>query len=211
MPVKINSSGVPSNVSTAGLTADLANAVTPIETPQPNNTSFGQVIADLMLGLSDEALVVLDPNRRKVYCATNSQDALRTKFNDAHAAAKRSVLTPDNGQTGTALTFTAANGGSVAASVSAIAEILTAPVKPKRSVSSIVAAVLAQAYDEGKAPVVVIDQFFSTVTLVEPTSASSDALEELVDEANVLTVSLTGTDTTVPSPTTKLVFEGGAV
>ena len=103
-------------------------------------------IADLLLGLNDEAVIVIAPETRKVMSAIGDKvqdlkDAVAEEFAPVNNDNGFVTLTPDAGQTGISLAFTKNATGLISQELTDVTDAIVTPVKPKRSVSAIVSAI----------------------------------------------------------------------
>lgn len=214
---KISNNGTPS-VVTAGLTGERLTAALKIVAVTPPTSSFGNVVSDLMEGLNEEAVVVVDTKNRKVYASTApNKGNLSAAFMNANAVldqGNKVTLAPVVGQTGTSLEFNKVEGPTASDAIKDVTDLITEPVKPKRSLGSILSTLLSQAYQENKEPVIVIDQSAKTITVVEADNLTADSPVQLAaykQNDECIEVSLTGDAETVNPSVTRLAFEGGAV
>ena len=224
----IDGTGTPSKVPSKCGTRS-GPVVDPIVTPEPLGDTFGGLVGKLLEQYDDRAVIVIDPQTRRVIGTTDATKAtaLKAAALTGAAATDRTVITPDAGQTGRSLAWTAAYGANHADSFVenyAVGQLVTA-VKPKRSVASLVSALLAKIGVEGTGEdagsfcmphgaLVVVDQVNGQITLVAPTTdgAAEDASAALaavapgVTDMAAVELSANSSEPEANPP----VFEGGA-
>jgi hypothetical protein len=202
--------GIATVATATGLfdTDEVKNRLRSIEVQQ---VSFANLVDGVLREMTDAAQIVIDPVSRRVYAAP-AEDAI--DVNVAHTAA--SVLQPESGQEGRSLTWEAGTdtGAGIPNKSALIAP--TDAVKPVRSVSSLVGAVLTALgaitpeVAEADQPVILVDQEAGVVKLIKPTNRTT-ALSGL-DSA--ISGSLNGVKITMSEPSVEgepdpLIFEGG--
>ena len=200
----IEQNGIPSIV-TAATTADGTTVGEAVVVPAIPAATFGSLVNDLLDQLDAKAVIIVDPNERRVWARSDTPSALVDGADDvAHSV----LLAPDPLQTGKSLTYTAGDTtGFDAKTVAAIAAAIGSQ-KPKRSVQSLVSTLLSQDLPT-PAPVIIIDQVAETVTVCEPTSASSvnTGLEAVVKtDSDQVCIELSASGKSTADP---LIFEGG--
>ena len=216
---KIDNAGVPSLMGATPTETTAAAVAASIVTPTPPASSFGQIVSDILAGIPEEAVVLVCPTARRVIAGSGAvASELSAAITGIYSpAGKNVVLEPDADQSGVTLTWNKADGANATTEIKAIAATVTTAAKPKRSVSSVVSAILAASY-AGDLPCLLIDQVNGNVTILGNTVGQSNNEEDLLDEvegivdyAKAIDIHLTGTDNEVNQPTTKLIFEGGDV
>jgi hypothetical protein len=209
--MKPDLTGLPSVVNAKSTATGIAIAE-PIVTPAPLENSMNGVVRDLLDRFEGEAVIVVDPNTRKVYAATgatgtNLQDVVTGVVN-----VNMTNINPDAGQEGRSLMWTPVALELVTLTQAAQDAITaaTAAAKPKRSVESLVAASLNGDFPEGEAPLIVIDQVNGKVQVLEGESvACAAALDAIVPAEDQVVIEFDEPAETVEGE--PLVFEGGAV
>lgn len=209
----MDNNGIPTIVTGHGdfASVETQNQIRSIETPQ---VTMGALAESILAANPENALVVVDPVKRKIYGFNHNViegPATRTEY-----AAKSLILGPVAGQTGRSLEWEMKSMDSgFPGLVEALVDSLLASAKPKRSVESLVSAILAAIPDEtadADVPIVVINQETGTVKLCVPTDRSSviGGLESAVGSATdaaILTLTEPAPEDEGPDP---LIFEGGS-
>lgn len=219
----IDGAGVPSKenarTGTAGQT--LADSLV---TPEPLTDSFSGILGKMLAEYEGEAVIVIDPQTRRVVGTTDATKATAIKAAVNAGTGKQYVLTPDANQTGKALAWTGAEGVNFETAtdewVKGALDGIWPAVKPRRSVESMVSAILGLvgkdltgggdiAFENGT--FIVIDQVNKSVTVQAPADSAplSAALAAVApsttDMAAVeLSADAAGEESNPP------VFEGGA-
>jgi hypothetical protein len=172
--------------------------------------SFATVVGDLLAELASAAVIVVNPNTRKVTAATGGQAAALIGVMDGNAMNSAQIV-PDGNQTGRSLTWEASQSLSDLPSqmVDAVNAAIQ-PAKPRRSVESLVSAILTAEFG-AVAPVIVIDQREGKVFVCEPGNDPSAWDTALASAKAGDQVSVEISDNSPESDAPKLVFEGGAV
>jgi hypothetical protein len=207
MPTKVVNNGVPSIVvaeSTATGQALFASTVT----PQPLTSNFGQLVREALDKCDEGVVCVINPVARKVTLATGANGSA---IGDAAMGSTASSCTvePDAGQEGRSLTWTNTNPGDMEdASVNAAVAAAVAAAKPKRSVESLVNAILSQEFT-GQPPIIIVDQREGLVKVCEYSAQSQADVDAVANAGDRTQIAL-------PEPQSEeaasnLVFEGGAV
>lgn len=219
---RIDTAGTPSKINgfDTTLAEDASAVVTDMVTPTPPATSFAQAVSDILNGLNDKAYIVVCPNARKIYAATGAgaitlQAAVDAKFGDSY----RINVAPNHNQTGVSLEWDDPDvGDDVQDETIAALNALVASAKPRRSVASLVAGILGTPYpDNMEVPGFVVDQNTGKVGVlafgsnegVNEEAKVVTALEAVSGKANMIGIGLTGAETEVTTPATRLIFEGG--
>lgn len=189
--------------------ADVQNRIKNVETPQ---VTFAALVDSVLRENTVPAELVIDPVMRRIYSA--NVDGLSIPANVEFTLA--TFLRPEAGQSGRSLKweFVSDEGTGIPNKAALIAPIDS--VKPARSVSSLVAAILSAlgnidpAVADADKPMILIDQGAGTVWLVKPTdrAASLTALDAAVPGAtNGLKVTMT--EPSADGGAAPLIFEGG--
>lgn len=180
----------------------------------PNVISVTNVIGNAMAQFNDAAFMVYHPHTGKFYASSGASQ--RAGLSVAIVDPENLYLDPDDGQTGRSLAFSATAGNTLAGI--SITDLVTA-VKPKFTVESLVARLLAKIQErEAASPAeagkffIVVDQVNKRVGIVK----SDDEGGSIGDlDATVLSagesVKMTLTPEAEESVSSPLPFEGGAV
>lgn len=214
MPIKIDLTGIPSIVA-AESTAPGTALATPIITPEPLTNSLSGLVRDILDAVSSAAVVIINPKTRKVTAASGAEGtALLTNVMNTATGDPDCSITPNAGQTGRSLQWTADDMALVSMTVQQQAAIngAVAPQIQRRAVESLVAALLSAPYDSvDAAPVIAVDQINGLVRVISSNAAAIQAgIDGLANAGDRVQLALTEADTTeVGGPV--LVFEGGAV
>lgn len=210
---KIDQNGVPSVVAAETTESGQTIGAAVLETTTPVKT-FGGLASDLLEQFDNEAAVIIDPNTRSIFGASGAAGAGMVAAALGVADVEIGEITPDAGQTGKSLAYTKTNIVDLNEANQAAIGVAIDAAKPKRTLQSLVSAILgADALDgEEVLPVIVVDQANGKVQIIEPTTEAPDAvttaLDALADAGDRVKLKLTGGFTDTPS--TKLVFEGGS-
>lgn len=210
----MDNNGIPAVVTgkAAFADADVQSLVTQVTTPA---RSVGEVVTSLLEGSANELIAVITPDARKVFAF--SEDEIDTAtVTDELDVDKQVVLRPVTGQTGRSLVWEQASADvGFNATTKAMLDALYAPVTPKRSVESLVAAILA-AIDEETAeadvPTFLIDQGTGLVIVGKP----SDRATLMSDASSAVGGATNGVELTLAEPPPEdegpdpLIFEGGS-
>lgn len=175
----------------------------------PGQVSFASLLESAMAIMSEPISFVVDPFNRKVYSLRQDN------FNEATAIphSLASIIKPETGQTGRSLKWEA--GSDTGAGVPNKAEYVatTEAVKPSRSASSQLAALLAAipyGTAEADVPLIHVNQFAGTIKLIKPTNRATAVsnLNALSPGSGYVRIALSEPEG--GSNVTPLVFEGGA-
>ena len=206
--MKIDQNGIPSVSATESTTTGqaLGKTVTEGETP---SATFGSLVNDMLAEFAGAAVIVIDPNTRSIYGASGAAgEGLASVVGSDPGIS--SDISPSSGQTGKSLEWEQTTNPSMPAEVKAAINAAVEAAKPKRSVSSLVTALLSGAFVD-KAPCIMVDQANGYVRVTNPTTAGSlttslDALANAGDR-----VKITLAEPAAPGEPEKYVFEGGEV
>lgn len=207
MAEKFVQSGIPSVSSKNGYSTDDGKALIGVS---ENAISLSNVISNALRLTTDPVKIIIDPNNLKAFVSTG------TEFSAAFEAALGDnggvTFTPTAGQDGRSLEWDAALEGDVTqrAFVAASADVVAA-AKPKMTVESLVARLLASV-DKQDGIFVVIDQGNGTVKLLkDETGPDAEAALAGVTPSATRSAVVALEPVVAESVATALKFEGGAV
>lgn len=183
---------------------------------EPTEKSFAQLVEDALREMSVAAAIIVDPVGRKVLVMSGA-DLASQGLSTVIPHTVASVLQPETGQSGRSLTWEAGTdtGAGVPNKAALIAP--TDAVKPARSASSLVGAVLAAlgaidpAVAEADQPLLVVDQTEGKLHLIKPTNRATSLTNirnRIVNAGYGVELSLT--EPAGGSEAEPLIFEGGA-
>lgn len=207
----IDSNGIPALDNVTNIDTASQNELLGVDTPQ---VTIGSMVERALAEFDNAGQLYLDVAGRKLYCAEGEDIGafVAALADEDH----QHVVSPDPGQSGRSLTWTAATpGASADDELDTYVKSVVDAVKPRRTVGSLVNAILGAIPDDNLtyAPKgVLIDQVAGTVTLLGR-QASVPTENNLIDAvegaAKGLTIAFSEPpDTGSSSP---LKFEGGAV
>lgn len=214
MPIRIDMNGEPEIVAAKTGTVGQQLAAE-IVAPKLPVLTFSDCVRELLAKYEQPATIVIDTKQRRVYATTDPTKANQLKTHVASKAADTAELAPDPGQQGRALTWSGDASGLPNQTRQNIAAAI-APAKPRRSVESLVSAILSAPYEsEDDVPVVVVDQNTGLVwvsDVKEERAALEGLLNGVSPSADMVTLRIDGQAVEVPNaPAPKLIFEGAAV
>jgi hypothetical protein len=203
----IDQNGIPEVVAAetaAGGTA-IAEAVVVPATP---SATFGSLVTDLLAQFEDESVIIIDANSRSVWAASGAEGIALGECAIA-VAADMATLTPDSGQTGKSLTYTATGKSNLTSEEQAALALAIETAKPKRTIQSLVSNLLSFDPGENPLPVIMVDQNDGVVYVMDDEDGDDikTALDGRANEGDRLKITLSEPTTEVVSP---LIFEGGS-
>ena len=207
---KLDQNGLPVLVTAESTESGQTIGATIIATTTPQKT-FGALASELLDQFSAEAVIVIDPNTRKVTAASAAAGIALAAAVAGVANTQTGDLTPDAGQTGKSLTYTsdiADLTDEVQAAVSAAVD----SAKPKRTIQSLVSALLGadEVGELAVKPVLVVNQNTGEVRVYDSSGAANigKAIDALANAGDRVQIELT--EVTAEGEPEPLVFEGGA-
>lgn len=212
----IDGAGVPSKETARTGTAGQALADS-LVTSEPLTDSFSGIVGKMLAEYEGEAVIVIDPQARKVIGTTDATKAASLRDAAGGTGVKTFSLVPDADQTGRALTWSLETHGTYSGDEGgkdAVTALVSAQ-KPRRSVESLVSAILALTGREDTFPggvLLVIDQANGKVE-VNTGSASFASLSAALAAVAPSTTDMAAVELSAdagPEETNPPVFEGGA-
>jgi hypothetical protein len=207
----IDSNGVPTLNNITNVETEGQNTLLGVESPQ---VSFGNMVERLLAELTEAGQVYVDVTNRKIYAAEGS--GIGGVITDLADGDHQHLIAPDSSQSGRSLTWTKGTPGASTDNelVDYIDSTITA-AKPRRSVGSLVNAILASVPDENLIygpKGILVDQVNGNL-LVIGRSGSAPGTNDLVEAVEGADKGVTvefsePADTGSSNP---LKFEGGAV
>lgn len=209
----MNQSGIPTIDNAAGAfeSADVQNQITASETPE---ISIADVVDTFLAETEGDAIIIIDPKRRKVFCETGTTYLLALA--GSVGTGKNSTIVPDSGQEGRSLTWTATPESGFDADMTTGIATVVAAARPARTVNSLVASLLNAVGeveipegDEEHVPFVCINQEAGTVQLKSCTNRATARAALMSFQSSVtegVSVALTEPSDAETEP---LIFEGG--
>lgn len=212
----IDGVGTPSKDNARTGTAGQALADS-LVTPQPLTDSFSGVVSKMLAEYEGEAVIVIDPMERRVVATTDPTKATAIKSAVALAAAKQSTITPVTGQEGRSLQWERTDGQDITGSNQMFLDSLTEAVRPKRSVESLVSALIGgigkpEILEYGA--IIVVDQKTGSVVVNVPaTENARQGLSDALAAVDPSTTDMAGVELSAEATeeeTNPPIFEGGS-
>lgn len=208
---KIDLTGIPELVA-AKSTATGQALASDIVTPQPLSATLASLVRSLLDKFADDAVVVIDPNTRKVTGASGGDGGNLFDSVAEIAGAEMTTLVPEVGQSGRSLAFSRDADNITRADINAALDLQVDAVKPKKTVESLVASVLSQDFTPGAPlPVVVVDQLNGRVAVFNIPNANDaqTGVDGVPNAGDRVQIALS--EPSVPADQQPSVFEGGAI
>lgn len=208
---KIDLTGIPELVA-AESTATGQALASDIVTPQPLSATLPSLVRSLLDRFADDAVVIIDPNSRKVTGASGGDGGNLGDSIAEIAGVAYTSLVPDVGQSGRSLMFSKDADGIVRADIVAAINQQVDAVKPKKTVESLVASILSAEFNPGEPlPVIVVDQVNGKVGIyLAPNAGDTQAGVDSVPNAGDR-VQIALSEPAIPADQQPSVFEGGAI
>lgn len=181
--------------------------------PTPTQWSISALVDNILPQLENAAMIVIDTAGRKIHFTDDTAKGellLAAAIDFANDAGN--LFQPDSGQTGRSLTWNCLGTEGGNPDNAASFEAIVAPVKPRKSVASLVSAILSAKKADGSAEdvpaTIVIDQ--DGVRVMTNEVAKTSALNALNLNAGVSGV-LTLSEPASAGTAAPLPFEGGEI
>ena len=207
---KLDQNGIPALVTAESTESGQTIGATIIATTTPQKT-FGALASELLDQFSAEAVIVIDPNTRKVTAASAAAGIALASAVENVINTQKGTLTPDANQTGKSLTYSA-ELDSMESGTELAVEAAVDSAKPKRTIQSLVSSLLGSEAleDADPKPVIVVNQNTGVVKLYDSSGAANigAAIDNLANAGDRVQIELT--EATVEGEPEPLVFEGGA-